>query len=231
MPKSGCEVRLVDEAERETAPIAFYQPATLDGSRPGTYWVNPLGATERSRTLSEVTAFHEAVPGHHYQLSIAAETDMHNMRRFAFIEAYLEGWGLYTERLADEMGLYSSDEQRLGMLGLDAMRAGRLVVDARIADLARTDGLRVTVDGDAADVLARLPGVRSVREDGNTRGGLRRYLVEADATLAPELARALAQTHLALHALEPNRQDLETVFARVNSEAEVRVPVAEVAHA
>jgi uncharacterized protein (DUF885 family) len=129
MPKVGCQVRAVDEAERETAGIAFYMPAPLDGSRPGTYWLNPLGATERSRTLSEVTAFHEAVPGHHYQLSITAETDMHNMRRFAFIEAYMEGWGLYTERLADEMGLYSSDEQRLGMLGLDAMRAGRLVVD------------------------------------------------------------------------------------------------------
>jgi uncharacterized protein (DUF885 family) len=129
MPKVGCQVRLVGEAERETAAIAFYQPAPLDGSRPGTYWLNPLGATERSRTLSEVTAFHEAVPGHHYQLTVAAETEMHNMRRFAFIEAYLEGWGLYTERLADEMGLYSSDEQRLGMLGLDAMRAGRLVVD------------------------------------------------------------------------------------------------------
>jgi ABC-2 type transport system ATP-binding protein len=111
------------------------------------------------------------------------------------------------------------------------MRAGRLLVDARIADLARTDGLRVTVDGDAADVLARLPGVRCVREDGSTRGALRRYLVEADATLAPELARALTQTHLALHALEPNRQDLETVFARVNSEAEVQDPVVEVAHA
>ncbi|MFC3895614.1 DUF885 domain-containing protein [Lentzea rhizosphaerae] len=132
MPRVGCQVRLVDSAERATAPIAFYQPAPLNGTRPGTYWLNPLGATERSRTLSEVTAFHEAVPGHHYQLSIAAETDMHNMRRFAFIEAYLEGWGLYTERLADEMGLYSSDEQRLGMLGLDAMRAGRLVVDTGI---------------------------------------------------------------------------------------------------
>jgi uncharacterized protein (DUF885 family) len=132
MPKAGCQVRAVDEAERETAGIAFYLPAPLDGSRPGTYWLNPLGATERSRTLSEVTAFHEAVPGHHYQLSIAAGTDMHNVRRFAFIEAYLEGWGLYTERLADEMGLYSSDEQRLGMLGLDAMRAGRLVVDTGI---------------------------------------------------------------------------------------------------
>jgi uncharacterized protein (DUF885 family) len=129
MPRIGCQVRLVDEAERPTAAIAFYQPAPLNGSSPGTYWLNPLGATERSRTLSEVTAFHEAVPGHHYQLTVAAETEMHNMRRFAFIEAYLEGWGLYTERLADEMGLYSSDEQRFGMLGLDAMRAGRLVVD------------------------------------------------------------------------------------------------------
>ncbi|MFD4670035.1 DUF885 domain-containing protein [Lentzea sp. NPDC058450] len=132
MPKADCEVRLVDEAGRSTAPIAFYMPAAQDGSRPGIYWLNPLGATERSRTLSEVTAFHEAVPGHHYQVSIAAETEMHPMRKFAFIEAYLEGWGLYTERLADEMGLYSSDEQRLGMLGLDAMRAGRLVVDTGI---------------------------------------------------------------------------------------------------
>src|SRR5690349_2979423 len=103
--------------------------APLDGSRPGVYWVNPLGVTERSRTQSETTAFHEGVPGHHYQTTLAADTELPNIRKFAFIDAYLEGWGLYTERLADEMGLYSSDEARLGMLGLDAMRAGRLVVD------------------------------------------------------------------------------------------------------
>ncbi|HUQ59710.1 DUF885 domain-containing protein [Lentzea sp.] len=129
MPGVGCRVLAVPEEERRTSAIAFYQPASADRGRPGTYWLNPLGATERSRTLSEVTAFHEAVPGHHYQFSIAAETELPRMRKYAFIEAYLEGWGLYTERLADEMGLYSSDEQRLGMLGLDAMRAGRLVVD------------------------------------------------------------------------------------------------------
>jgi uncharacterized protein (DUF885 family) len=132
MPGIGCQVRAVPEEEQRTSAIAFYQPASADRSRPGTYWLNPLGATERSRTLSEVTAFHEAVPGHHYQFSIASETELPNMRKYAFIEAYLEGWGLYTERLADEMGLYSSDEQRLGMLGLDAMRAGRLVVDTGI---------------------------------------------------------------------------------------------------
>ncbi|HUQ59709.1 MAG TPA: DUF885 domain-containing protein [Lentzea sp.] len=129
LPRALCEVRLVPEIDREAAPLAYYADAALDGSRPGVYWLNPLGATERSRTLSEVVAFHEAVPGHHFQLSIAAETELSNLRKFAFIDAYLEGWGLYTERLADEMGLYSSDEARLGMLGLDAMRAGRLVVD------------------------------------------------------------------------------------------------------
>ncbi|MFI6100157.1 DUF885 domain-containing protein [Lentzea sp. NPDC051213] len=138
MPEIGCEVRLVDEAQRPNAAIAYYTHASLDGSRPGIYWLNPLGATERSRTQSEVTAFHEAVPGHHYQISIAAETDLPNLRRFARIEAYIEGWGLYTERLADEMGLYSSDEQRLGVLGLDAMRAGRLVVDTGMHALGWT---------------------------------------------------------------------------------------------
>ncbi|MCP2249028.1 DUF885 domain-containing protein [Lentzea aerocolonigenes] len=129
MPNARCEVRFVPEIDRESAPLAYYLEASLDGSRPGIYFLNPLGAIERSRTLSEVVAFHEAVPGHHLQESIAAGTELSNLRKFASIDSYLEGWGLYTERLADEMGLYSSDEARLGMLGLDAMRAGRLVVD------------------------------------------------------------------------------------------------------
>jgi uncharacterized protein (DUF885 family) len=129
LPKIGCEVRLVEEADRGAAPIAFYIEAAQDGSRPGVYWLNPLGVTERSRTLSEAVAFHEGVPGHHLQTTLAAETDLPNIRKYASIEAYLEGWGLYSERLADEMGLYSSDEQRLGMLSQDAMRAARLVVD------------------------------------------------------------------------------------------------------
>ncbi|MFS8103793.1 DUF885 domain-containing protein [Lentzea alba] len=129
LPRIGCEVRLVDEAERGTAPIAYYLEAALDGSRPGVYWLNPLGATERSRTQSETTAFHEGVPGHHFQTTLAAETDLPDIRKYASIDAYLEGWGLYSERLADEMGLFSSDEQRFGMLSADAMRAARLVVD------------------------------------------------------------------------------------------------------
>lgn len=112
------------------------------------------------------------------------------------------------------------------------MRAGRLVVDARIADLSRTDGLLVTVAGDAAAVLGQVPGVRAVREaEGGGEGGLRRYLVEGEAALAPALTRALTQANLALHALEPNRHDLESVFARVNSEAEVQPETMEAADA
>jgi uncharacterized protein (DUF885 family) len=77
-----------------------------------------------------VTAFHEAVPGHHFQITIAQElTHLPLFRRVVTPTAYAEGWGLYTERLADEMGLYSSDVYRLGMLAMDSMRAGRLVVD------------------------------------------------------------------------------------------------------
>ncbi|MFD4670034.1 DUF885 domain-containing protein [Lentzea sp. NPDC058450] len=129
LPKARCEVRFTPEQDRANAPFAYYADAALDGSRPGIYFLNPFDATSRSRTVSEVTAFHEAVPGHHFQITIAAETELTNVRKFAFVDSYLEGWGLYTERLADEMGLYSSDEARLGMLGLDGMRAGRLVVD------------------------------------------------------------------------------------------------------
>src|SRR5690349_14248917 len=135
--------------------------APLDGSRPGVYWVNPLGVTERSRTQSETTAFHEGVPGHHYQTTLAAETELPTIRNYASIESYLEGWGLYTERLADEMGLYSSDEARLGMLGLDAMRAGRLVVDTGLHALGwprqrAVDYLRDNTAMDDAEITSEV---------------------------------------------------------------------------
>ena len=75
-------------------------------------------------------AYHEAIPGHHLQLAISQElTDTPEFRKHAMITSYAEGWGLYTERLADEMGLYSGPLERIGMLSADSMRAGRLVVD------------------------------------------------------------------------------------------------------
>jgi uncharacterized protein (DUF885 family) len=130
LPGSKCVVEAVPEAEAPGAPTAYYSPTAMDGSRPGTYFANTSRAQERHRYQSEAIAFHEAVPGHHFQITLAQEmTDLPMLRRLANVTSYVEGWGLYCERLADEMGLYSDDVARLGMLSIDSMRAGRLVVD------------------------------------------------------------------------------------------------------
>lgn len=130
VPAARCVVEQVPEADERNAPLAYYVDPAMDGSRPGTYFVNGYRAREQDRTAAESTAFHEAVPGHHFQLALLQEDeDLPQLRRMASIEAHLEGWALYTERLADEMGLYSDDTARLGMLAQDSVRAARLVVD------------------------------------------------------------------------------------------------------
>jgi uncharacterized protein (DUF885 family) len=130
LPSQKCIVEPVPEAEAPGAPAAYYLQPALDGSRPGTYFANTHQAAERGRATYEAVAFHEGVPGHHFQLTLAQElTDLPLLRRLVPFTAYAEGWGLYAERLADEMGLYSDDLARLGMLSEDSMRAARLVVD------------------------------------------------------------------------------------------------------
>ncbi|WP_206793514.1 DUF885 family protein [Amycolatopsis sp. MtRt-6] len=130
IPAEKCEVAPVPEADAASGTIAYYLQPSLDGTRPGTYYANTYEAAKRPRFTSEAIAFHEAVPGHHFQLSLAQELrDLPLLRRIGMFNAYAEGWGLYAERLADEMGLYSDDVSRLGMLTQDSMRAGRLVVD------------------------------------------------------------------------------------------------------
>ena len=129
MPEQKCAI--VEMAPTLSAGVPpHYYPASDDGSRPGTYFVNTKEPHERLRAVDEATAYHEAVPGHHFERAKGALLkDLPELRRKAHISAFGEGWALYCERLADEMGLYSDDEARLGMLVLDAMRAGRLVVD------------------------------------------------------------------------------------------------------
>jgi uncharacterized protein (DUF885 family) len=123
-------VEAIPDAEAPGAPSAYYLPPAMDGTRPGTYRANTHRADERDRYTSESVAFHEAIPGHHLQMAIAQEhTEIPLVRRLAVITAYTEGWGLYAERLADEMGLYSGAVARLGMLADDSLRAARLVVD------------------------------------------------------------------------------------------------------
>ena len=126
LPKADCVV-----AETPTGPTAFYFRPAADGSRPGTFFVNTADPTRWGRYEIEAMAYHEGIPGHHLQLSIAGELEggIPEFRKRAYISAYGEGWGLYTERLADEMGLYSGPLEQIGMLSADSMRAGRLVID------------------------------------------------------------------------------------------------------
>lgn len=114
----------------QTAPGGQYVSPTAGGA-PGKYLINAYKATEQSRAGVESTAFHEAYPGHHLQSAIALEQEnLHPVQRYFFLSGFGEGWGLYAERLADEMGLFSSDVDRLGLLSNEALRAARLVVDS-----------------------------------------------------------------------------------------------------
>ena len=128
LPQADCFVQ-----ETPSGPTAFYFPPATDGSRPGTFFVNTRDPKSWGRYEIEALAYHEGIPGHHLQLAISGElTDVPEFRKHAAVTAYAEGWGLYTERLADEMGMYSGPLERMGMLSADSMRAGRLVVDTGI---------------------------------------------------------------------------------------------------
>lgn len=120
-------------AFREKSGPNEYNPPAEDGSRPGLFYISAYEAEKKSKSGPESTAFHETFPGHHLQLSLALERkESHPLGRYIGNNGYQEGWALYTERLADEMKLYSSDLDRLGMLSSQAFRAARLVVDTGI---------------------------------------------------------------------------------------------------
>ncbi|HTO01207.1 MAG TPA: DUF885 domain-containing protein, partial [Microthrixaceae bacterium] len=130
LPVAQCAVSAVPDFMAADAPYAYYFPPAVDGSRPGTYFINTSNPTESSLTEAESIAFHEAIPGHHLQIAIGQELDgVAEFQRHEGSTAYVEGWGLYAERLAEEMGLYSDDAALIGMLTADAWRSARLVVD------------------------------------------------------------------------------------------------------
>ena len=139
LPVAGCDVVPIPDHEAPHSTIAYYLWPAPDGSRPGRYYVNTYEPTTRPRYEAETLAFHESIPGHHLQIALAQErTDLPTFRRHLGSTAFAEGWGLYTERLADEMGLYSSDLDRFGILSYDAWRASRLVVDTGMHALGWT---------------------------------------------------------------------------------------------
>jgi uncharacterized protein (DUF885 family) len=133
LPKAGCDVMPVEEFKERDAPFAYYFPPSTDGSRPGIYYANGYDLPSRKYTKLASTTYHEAVPGHHFQIALEMENPhLNTFRRLGARivgSAYVEGWGLYSEKLADEMGLFRNDGERFGML--DARRrASRLIVDS-----------------------------------------------------------------------------------------------------
>jgi len=139
LPVAPCVVVPMGPHEEEHGTLAYYREPAADGSRPGQFYLNLAHPETRRRYEAEALAYHEAVPGHHLQIATMQELDgLPAFRRHLGVTAFVEGWGLYTERLADEMGLYSGDLSRLGVLSYDAWRASRLVVDTGMHALGWT---------------------------------------------------------------------------------------------
>ncbi|HEY0044984.1 MAG TPA: DUF885 domain-containing protein [Allosphingosinicella sp.] len=130
LPKAPLEVRAVETWRQETASVAFYNQPSPDGSRPGIFYVNLADMNQVLKPQIEGIAYHEGAPGHHFQIALQQELEgVPKFRRFGFYGAYIEGWGLYAERLGKEMGFYQDPYSEFGHLSLELWRAVRLVTD------------------------------------------------------------------------------------------------------
>jgi uncharacterized protein (DUF885 family) len=130
LPKAPLEVRAVEAWRQETASVAFYNQPSPDGSRPGIYYVNLADMNQVLKPQIEGISYHEGAPGHHFQIALQQELEgIPRFRRFGGYGAYIEGWGLYAERLGREMGFYQDPYSEFGHLSLELWRAVRLVTD------------------------------------------------------------------------------------------------------
>jgi uncharacterized protein (DUF885 family) len=179
IPGAACVVMPVPGHSEVHQTIAYYSWPALDGSRPGRYYINLYAPETRPRYEAEALAYHESVPGHHLQIAVAQELpDLPAFQRMLGSTAFAEGWGLYTERLSDEMGLYTSDMDRFGILSFDAWRAGRLVVDTGMHALRWTRQ-------QAIDFLHR----HSALGDNNIANEVDRYIVWPGQALAYKIGQ------------------------------------------
>jgi uncharacterized protein (DUF885 family) len=133
LPKAELIVKRVEPFREQSAGKAFYQSPPPDGSRPGIFYANLFDMSAMPKTDLEALAFHEGLPGHHLQRAITAELEgVPDLQRYLSFTAFSEGWGLYTEQLAHEMGFYEDPYSRFGQLAMELWRAARLVVDTGI---------------------------------------------------------------------------------------------------
>jgi uncharacterized protein (DUF885 family) len=139
LPRTDCVMREIPAYEAPYSTIAYYRQPHYDGTKPGEYFVNTYKPETRPRFELEALTWHESIPGHHLQIALAQEMGaLPAFRKLDGSTAYVEGWALYTERLAEEMGLYSSDLDRIGKLSYDAWRGSRLVVDTGLHAMSWT---------------------------------------------------------------------------------------------
>jgi uncharacterized protein (DUF885 family) len=150
LPRAPLEIRRVPKAIEAGAPGGYYNSPTLDGSRPGIYWINLRDSAEQPRFTLPTLTFHEAIPGHHLQLALNNEAgDLPLIRKMIGFSGYSEGWALYAEELAVEMGMYEYDvEGQIGMIHDAMFRAVRLVVDSGMHDMkwSREQAVKYYVD-------------------------------------------------------------------------------------
>ena len=133
LPKAEGTIKPYPAYQAKTGAGGEYIPPSLDGTRPGIFYINTDNPTQKSRVDQEATLFHELIPGHHFQIALSYEqSDHHSLDKYLWNSGFGEGWALYAERVADEMGVYSDDISRLGMLSNDALRSARLVIDPGI---------------------------------------------------------------------------------------------------
>lgn len=131
LPKTSVEVKRIPVYEQDSSPGGYYSGPSLDGTRPGSYWINLKNTADNPKHSLPTLTYHEAVPGHHFQISLQREIkDMPLLRNMLSYSEYAEGWALYGEKLAEEMGAYANDPYgNLGRLQAELFRAARLVVD------------------------------------------------------------------------------------------------------
>jgi uncharacterized protein (DUF885 family) len=167
LPKDPFVIKPVEAFREKSAGKAFYQRPAPDGSRPGTYYVNLYNLRDMSKNELEALAYHEALPGHHLQLSIQTQLgDVPPFRRFGGVTAYSEGWGLYSEELGKDMGFYTDPYSDFGRLGMELWRACRLVVDTGIHEKrwSREKAIQYLTDN-------------TPNPDGDIRKAIERYIV------------------------------------------------------
>ncbi len=193
-PKADMIVKAVESFREKSAGKAFYQAPAIDGSRPGTYYANMYDIMAMPKYQMEALAYHEGIPGHHMERAMSQElTDIPMFRKMGGYTAYTEGWGLYTEFLPKEMGMYSDPYSDFGRLAMELWRACRLVVDTGIhtKKWTREAGIKYYIDNtpnaesDAVKMVERhivMPSqataykvgmnkILEVREDAKTKLG------------------------------------------------------------